>query len=107
MILGDNGRVVVLLRARARVDHGVGVELTGNHRNMAAGSGFHDADCSPVFSSKRASPSASQNLAKSRRGEGRPSRYIAGWHLNPREDDRISERGMNAVNAGDGLEWSG
>ncbi len=37
------------LAAGARVDHGVGVEVMGNHRNRAAGSGCHDAACSASF----------------------------------------------------------
>jgi hypothetical protein len=37
------------LPAGAHVDHGVGVVVTKNHRNKAAGRGCHDASCWASF----------------------------------------------------------
>lgn len=54
-LLGDKGfdasyfaerKAHAPLPARAHVDHGEGVVITGNHRNRAAGRGCHVAACS-------------------------------------------------------------
>ena len=44
-----NGEHVHPLPATEEDELGVMVVITGNHRNSAAGSGLHDADCSSVM----------------------------------------------------------
>jgi hypothetical protein len=45
MIFLPNVEAHAPLPAGARVDHGVGVKATENHRNRAAGRGCHAASC--------------------------------------------------------------